>query len=76
MLQFHDATIGSGKHNVCMSFSDFSFWCYECDSYVISEELAELCSLFQNEKFKETDTMREIKEEELFKSTEEKHGLL
>jgi len=22
------------KHPLCVSYSDFSFWCYECDSYI------------------------------------------
>ena len=27
------------EHMLAMSFADFSFWCYECDSYVIHELL-------------------------------------
>jgi len=27
------------KHPIALSFADFSFWCYECDSYVISKHL-------------------------------------
>ncbi len=23
------------KHPIAFSFADFSFWCYECDSYVV-----------------------------------------
>lgn len=26
-------------HPIALSFADFSFWCYECDSYVISKHL-------------------------------------
>ena len=29
----------SEKHPIALSFADFSFWCYECDSYVISKHL-------------------------------------
>ena len=27
------------KHPIALSFADFSFWCYECDDYVVSEHL-------------------------------------
>jgi len=27
------------KNPIALSFADFSFWCYECDSYVISKHL-------------------------------------
>lgn len=27
------------KHPIALSFADFSFWCYECDSYVVSKHL-------------------------------------
>jgi hypothetical protein len=23
------------EHMIAMSFADFSYWCYECDSYVV-----------------------------------------
>lgn len=26
-------------HPIALSFADFSFWCYECDSYVVSKHL-------------------------------------
>jgi hypothetical protein len=29
----------STKHPIALSFSDFSFWCYECDNYVVSKYL-------------------------------------
>jgi hypothetical protein len=27
------------EHVIAFSFSDFSYWCYSCDSYVISDDL-------------------------------------
>jgi NAD-dependent SIR2 family protein deacetylase len=30
----------SAKHSVYVSFSDLSFWCYECDSYIRSPKLS------------------------------------
>jgi len=27
------------KHPIALSFADFSYWCYECDSYVTSKYL-------------------------------------
>ena len=27
------------KHPIALSFADFSYWCYECESYVISKHL-------------------------------------
>jgi hypothetical protein len=26
-------------HPIVLSFSDFSFWCYKCDSYITNKEL-------------------------------------
>ncbi|KAI8099649.1 uncharacterized protein BX664DRAFT_355050 [Halteromyces radiatus] len=28
------AHVGSSRHPVCLSYSDLSFWCFDCDSYV------------------------------------------
>ena len=33
------------KHPVALSFSDLSFWCYECDSYITSGRI----SMIRNE---------------------------
>lgn len=35
MLQYYEKT----GHPLVLSFADFSFWCYACDSYVISKHL-------------------------------------
>ena len=32
----HNTEVG---HPICFSFADFSYWCYECDSYVIHKLL-------------------------------------
>ena len=41
------------------SFADFSFWCYECDSYVIHESLKhhskDIPNGFYSQKFGEID---------------------
>lgn len=29
------------KHSVGLSLCDFSFWCYECDSYVTSKKMTD-----------------------------------
>lgn len=39
----HNST---SKHPVAFSFSDGSFWCYECDSYVTNIELGKLRKTF------------------------------
>ena len=40
-------------HPTVMSFSDLSFWCYSCESYIVSQELRPTLILFQNQKFPE-----------------------
>ena len=39
------------QHPVALSFSDASFWCYLCDTYVYSPELKEVEKKFQAIKF-------------------------
>lgn len=29
----------TSKHSIVMSFTDLSFWCYECNSYIYNEML-------------------------------------
>ena len=36
----------SSKHPIAFSFSDGSFWCYDCDSYVTNVELGKLRKTF------------------------------
>ena len=33
------AHYGNTKHPIVLSFSDLSYWCFICDSYVVSEKL-------------------------------------
>ena len=33
------AHFGNTKHPIVLSFSDLSYWCFICDSYVVSEKL-------------------------------------
>jgi len=42
-------------HKVALSFSDGSFWCYSCDSYVYSGGYRSLAIKFGNEKFADED---------------------
>ncbi|CAG9316414.1 unnamed protein product [Blepharisma stoltei] len=39
------------SHGISLSFSDLSFWCYKCDSYISSPELKEILKAFQTKKF-------------------------
>jgi len=41
------------KHPLAVSFSDLSFWCYLCDSYVESPQLSSVLRHFQKVKFGE-----------------------
>jgi len=41
------------KHPVAFSLSDGSFWCYECSSYIINNQLSYMQSKFSNIKFPE-----------------------
>eukprot|EP00829_Urostomides_striatus_P012476 TRINITY_DN3287_c0_g4_i3.p1 TRINITY_DN3287_c0_g4~~TRINITY_DN3287_c0_g4_i3.p1 ORF type:complete len:466 (+),score=149.25 TRINITY_DN3287_c0_g4_i3:48-1400(+) len=50
------------KHCITVSYSDLSFWCYECDSYIISNELIGLLKLCQEKKFKDENSVKEITE--------------
>lgn len=38
-------------HHLALSFTDLSFWCYRCDSYVVSNELRPTLKFFQDQKF-------------------------
>lgn len=38
-------------HEVCLSYSDLSFWCYACDSYVTTDALAAIRKVFEKAKF-------------------------
>lgn len=42
------------KHPISFSFSDASFWCYECDSYVTSKRLDRLRKVFGHIKHRKT----------------------
>ena len=57
------------KHNIVLSFSDGSFWCYDCNSYIINRPLEELQRSFGQIKFPD-DSPQKKKDEE--KKVEEK----
>ena len=40
-------------HQICLSYSDLSFWCYACESYVTTPELGEIRKVFEVAKFGE-----------------------
>lgn len=42
------------KHPIAFSFSDASFWCYSCDSYVTSKRLDRLRKIFGHIKHRKT----------------------
>lgn len=44
----HNATT---KHPISLSFSDASFWCYECDSYIDSLSLRDARKALSDAKF-------------------------
>ena len=41
------------KHPIALSFSDASFWCYECDSYIDAPILKLARHALSNAKFSE-----------------------
>ena len=41
----------STKHPIALSFSDSSFWCYECDSYIDDPSLIRARKEFSKSKF-------------------------
>jgi len=62
------------SHPIVFSFADFSFWCYECDSYVVHPLLTHQ-KYFYSQKFPEgvdtLDALAQIKDEK-FKGDVEK----
>lgn len=52
MVDSHHAQ--NKDHPIVFSFADFSFWCYECDSYV-QHVLLNHMKAFYNEKFPDGD---------------------
>lgn len=38
-------------HPIALSFSDLSFWCYACESYIVDHDLAEIYKIFAGKKF-------------------------
>lgn len=65
------------KHPICFSFADFSYWCYGCDDYVVSD-LLDHSKHFYPQKFGEKDTdkqvfdkMRESKYQDIVKEEDE-----
>mmetsp|Transcript_625 Transcript_625/g.632 ORF Transcript_625/g.632 Transcript_625/m.632 type:complete len:247 (-) Transcript_625:495-1235(-) len=43
------------KHPIAFSFADLSFWCYDCDTYVISSKFKRVHDHFYDQKFGEID---------------------
>jgi len=40
------------QHPIAFSFSDASFWCYECQAYITSQSLSVLRRIFSELKFR------------------------
>lgn len=47
MAAHHEST----KHPITLSFADLSFWCYDCDSYIIGDVLQPVYKHFERDKF-------------------------
>lgn len=41
----------NSNHGIALSFSDGSFWCYDCDSYITNNLLDILRQMFGKMKF-------------------------
>ncbi len=41
----------STKHPIALSFSDASFWCYSCDSYIDADPLRKARAVLSKSKF-------------------------
>lgn len=61
------------KHYIALSFSDGSFWCYGCDSYIISPELEIMQRRFSEIKFPNPIPLKKL---EIEKSKENSQSLL
>ena len=48
MMESHRAN--NQDHHIVLSFADFSFWCYSCDSYVVHNILKHV-QIFYDQKF-------------------------
>ena len=49
------------KHPIAFSFADFSYWCYECDSY-LEHAILNHQMIFYEQKFGGTSSQAEILE--------------
>lgn len=59
------------NHDIVLSFSDGSFWCYVCDSYIITKQLEHLQRIFGKIKYPEEE-QKETKTENVQKIEEAK----
>jgi len=62
-------------HALCLSFSDLSFWCYHCESYIANPNLQRIYEIFSMKKFgttrRSTAHISEEEKVEHFDSEEE-----
>lgn len=70
MVKHNEAT----KHSVALSFSDGSFWCYECDYYITNSYLDKLRKLFAEVKFKDEKELEKLFEALELKETDKKEN--
>lgn len=50
------------KHPIALGIADLSFWCYECDSYITSNQIQPIYLHYHNEKFPENTDVAEMLE--------------
>lgn len=60
------------SHSIALSFSDCSFWCYNCDSYIITGHLEALQRKFSAIKFPEVPKVKKVEEKKEEDKVEEK----
>lgn len=60
------------SHSIALSFSDCSFWCYNCDSYIITGHLEALQRKFSAIKFPDEPKIKKVEEKKEEDKVEEK----
>ena len=60
------------SHSIALSFFDGSFWCYNCDSYIITAQLEALQRKFSAIKFPEVPKVKKVEEKKEEDKVEEK----
>ena len=45
------------EHQIALSFSDLSFWCYSCNEYIMADALHALLQMFSKKKFGDVESI-------------------